>query len=268
MNELAVKRIYDELYSFESKFKKAAVYPIHKRLKFDEDEGVEDIYGWISKHVSFQIGDKVLDAGCGVGFGSCLLAKAHDIEVVGISLSEMEVEQAKRFAGNSNLVDRVSFKKQSFDTVEKDKYHKIIAIESIKHSLNLSKTLLTLKDALLPGGTLYIVEDFYEKLSLVPDAQYYQNDWSLVDVFRLKDYYEILPQKNTHYSDLTKYIPSKNRMLIHLKLAFNNILSLLKNNPEVNVNKIFRGGYYLDRLYLNKLMKYGILEYTKENKKS
>ncbi len=263
MSELVVQQIYDQLYSLESKVKKDHVYPIHKKLVFDGENEIRDIYGWMAMKLDFKDGEKVMDAGCGVGFGSCLMAKAHHIDVTGISLSEKEVEKANQFAKISGLSERVNFKKQSFDELSENSYDKIIAIESIKHSLNLSKTLQVFVDALVPGGTLYIVEDFYNKEKLSSDAHGYKNDWNLVDVFRLSDFYEVLEEENTSYQDLTKYMPTKSKFLVNLKLMFNSLFNNLRSDKEMNLNKIFRGGYYLDRMYLKGTMKYGVLKYAK-----
>lgn len=262
MSELVVKKIYDQLYTLESKVKRGDVYPIHKRLVFEE-EAYDDIYGWISKKIKFDDGDKVLDAGCGVGFGSCILGKEHFIEVKGISLSDKEVSTANSYAIKVGLEDRVKFEKQSFDSLTGETYNKIIAVESIKHSLNLSFTLGVLVKALKPGGTLYLVEDFYTQRGLTADAKNYNDDWNLVDVFRLEDYYQGLENGKTVFHDLTQYIPSKRRILINIKLAFHHIGNIFRKDNEMNVHKIFRGGYYLDRLYVDGLMKYGLLAYTK-----
>ena len=263
MSEAIVKNIYDQLYNLESKVKKADVYPIHKRLVFDDDQDVDDIYGWLSKHIDFKKGDHLLDAGCGVGFGSCLLGRLHEIKITGISLSDKEVDKANAFASKTGLKGRVTFEKRSFDDLPSEQFDKIIAVESVKHSLNLSKTLKVMKSSLVPGGKLHIVEDFYGRSGLTGDALGYKNDWNLVDVFRLKDFYTILNQDHTSFYDLTQYIPSKSKFRINLKFLFNNILSTFRGNDKMNIYKIFRGGYFLDRLYIDGLMHYGLLTYIK-----
>ncbi|MEM9544458.1 MAG: methyltransferase domain-containing protein [Bacteroidota bacterium] len=264
MSELVVKDIYDQLFYLESKVKRDDVYPIHKRLVFDPQDDIKDIYGWLSKEIEFKDGDRVLDAGCGVGFGSCLLAKEHNIEVTGISLSEKEVERARLFAKKTMLESRTKFEQKSFDTLDIGTYHKIIAIESIKHSLNLSKSLEVMKAALLPGGTLYIVEDFYGRAELTPDARSYKQDWKLTDVFRLSDYHKVLEIEKTNFRDLTDHMPQKSMLAVNMKLMVNAIASTFQTRKHMNINKIFRGGYYLDRLYIQGWMRYGILSFDKK----
>ena len=263
MSELVVQQIYDELYNLESRVRKGDSYPIHKKLVFHDEEGINDIYGWLAKTIDFKEGDVVLDAGCGVGYGACLLAKKYNIQVQGISLSEKEVEKANRFSKKLELDNRVSFLKQSFDALNGSKFDKIIAVESIKHAVNLSHTLSVLVDALNKGGSLYIVEDFYQKQDLVPNASKFKKDWNLSDVFRMSDYYAVLDSGKTRYIDLTHYMPSKSSLMVNLKLTLTNFMNAFSSTKKTSVNKIFRGGYYLDRLYLDGLMKYGVLIYTK-----
>lgn len=263
MSELIVKEIYDQLFNLESKVKKDKVYPIHKKLVFKGRQDVNDVYDWLSEYVDFEEGDQVLDAGCGVGFGTCLLAKKNKIQITGISLSEKEIVKASDFARNSGLEASTNFIKQSFDEVGVGLYDKIIAIESIKHSLHLSKTLEVLVKALSPGGSLYIIEDFYRDVALTADALGYKEDWKLVDVFRLEDYYKALDKTNTVYEDLTAYMPPKSTLLVSLKLRTNNLFSRVRKGNSMNVNRIFRGGYFLDKLYIAGLMRYGLLAYQK-----
>ncbi|WP_435770529.1 SAM-dependent methyltransferase [Nocardioides sp. SYSU DS0651] len=54
-------------------------------------------------------GLRVLDVGCGTGAPACHLAEEFGVEVVGITTSEVGVEQATRRAAERGLSDRVTF---------------------------------------------------------------------------------------------------------------------------------------------------------------
>ena len=59
-------------------------------------------------------GDVVLDAGCGVGGSSIFLASAIRCKVIGITLSEKQVERAKQNAIRKNITDHVAFKAMDY----------------------------------------------------------------------------------------------------------------------------------------------------------
>jgi len=253
MNNQNISKIYENLFRLESK---KGSYPIHKKLNLP---GHEDIYSWISSEYDFAKGAKVLDAGCGVGYGSLLLASEHDIEIEGISLSESEISQAKKNITNKSIKSKVSFNVRSFDDVKESNYDIVIAVESLKHSLNLSKTLRALKKSLKPNGYIIIVEDFYHRENYNNSARKYIRDWSLVDAFRESDYLDVLDAAKVNWFDLTKHMPSKYKFNLKMKLALLTIASWFKGKAPLNLYQIFRGGFYLDHLYADKLMSYKAL---------
>ncbi len=256
MSNTAITKIYENLFQLEGN---KGAYPIHKKLVLPEHR---DIYDWLSQKYIFPKGAKVLDAGCGVGFGTMLLAQQHDITITGISLSPSEIEQAKTNAQQAKLQHRVGFEVQSFDDMENE-YDAIIAVESLKHSLDLNHTLQVLKNALKPNGQLIIVEDFYHLEKLNSNAQNYIKDWSLTDAFREADYLKMLDAQAIEWQDMTAYMTPKRTVRLYCKLFLLTLGSWLKGKASLNVYQIFRGGIYLDLLYARGEISYKILHYRK-----
>jgi len=257
MNNTTITKIYENLFQLESGANKGA-YPIHKKLLLPEHK---DIYDWLSKKYVFPKGAKVLDAGCGVGFGTILLAQQHEIEITGISLSPSEIEQAQKNARQAELQGRADFKVRSFDEIMAENYDVIIAVESVKHSLDLNHTLQVLKSALKPGGQLIIVEDFYHLKELNAHAKNYIKDWALKDAFRESDYLSVLDSKSVRWQDMTAYMPPKKTVSLYGKLSLLTLGSWVRGKTSMNIYQIFRGGIYLDLLYAKGLMSYKILHY-------
>src|SRR5262245_42448786 len=54
-------------------------------------------------------GERVLDAGCGVGHSSFHLARARRAAVLGISLSPLQIAEARQVARKLDLEDQVEF---------------------------------------------------------------------------------------------------------------------------------------------------------------
>lgn len=259
MSATAIKNIYENLFQLESGSNEGA-YPIHKKLVLPESK---DIYEWLSKEFSFPKGAAVLDAGCGVGFGTMLLARQHDIKITGISLSPSEVNQATINAHQVELQNCVSFAVQSFDELATASYDVIIAVESVKHSLDLNHSLQVLKNALKPEGQLIIVEDFYHLKKRSSNAENYVKDWALIDAFRESDYLSVLNERLIQWHDMTAYMPPKRTVSLYGKLLFLTLGSWWKGKTSLNIYQIFRGGIYLDLLYAGGVMSYKVLHYRK-----
>lgn len=98
-------------------------------------------------------GRTVLDAGCGVGWGSALLLEAGAASVTGLDLSELALESAReRTAGRATLVrgdlQAPPFKDDSFDLV--------VCFEAIEHVEDPEQALDELRRVLRPDGILLI----------------------------------------------------------------------------------------------------------------
>jgi GT2 family glycosyltransferase/SAM-dependent methyltransferase len=98
-------------------------------------------------------GKEVLDAGCGVGYGSLLLARAGARRVVGIDASAEAVEDARFRAGSGaefveGDIQDLPFAAYSFDVV--------VCFEAIEHVDDGERALAELKRVLRPDGVLII----------------------------------------------------------------------------------------------------------------
>lgn len=91
MTEKAIQNIYNNLFHWEGKHA-SQPYPIHKKLD-SKKFGYTDIYKWIANTYKLNPETYILDAGCGVGYGSLYLSKYYNCNVKGISLSDAEVKK-------------------------------------------------------------------------------------------------------------------------------------------------------------------------------
>ena len=260
MSEHAVASLYDALYDFESRLERADAYPVHKRLRFDDDgAGAGDIYDWIFERVDLPRGADILDAGCGVGFGTLRLAQRSAARVTGISLSEKELAAARRVAVHAGLAGTVEFARRSFDELPQATYDLVVAVESLKHSPDLAKSLRSLADSIRRGGQLVIVEDFPTGRLSGPAAERLQRDWGLARLYTENDYLAILGAQNCRCEDLTDRVRRRGRFVLGLKLALLAAWMPVTSRGRATALRAFRGGLHLERLYADRQMRYKAL---------
>jgi SAM-dependent methyltransferase len=107
-------------------------------------------YHWAAQFVS---GRRVLDAGCGVGYGSALLARAGASEVVGVDVAGDIVSAAAEEmpAGVTLEVGDVT----DLDH-EEGRFDLVVCFEVIEHLQNPARAVEEFRRVLAPGGLLVI----------------------------------------------------------------------------------------------------------------
>ncbi len=255
-----VADLYDDLTRFESRWRRGA-YPVHKRLNFPGQPG-RDVYDLIADRANLPSGSDILDAGCGVGFGTIRLAQLLDCRALGISLSDEELSVARRNALRVGIEKQVGFDRQSFDEVGGQRFDCVVAVESLKHSDDISKSVDSLMSCLRPGGSLFIVDDFYSGSDATPEARCLVSSWRLHRLLRLDDLKEASHNVNTAPEDLTPYVPGSSRLKTALRRAALVPARVMPRNRSVAT--IFEGGLHLESLYRRGEMSYLMLRLDKE----
>lgn len=149
------------------------------------------------------------------GIWEFFLCNRTECSSIGISLSENEVQIAQRIAIKNGLHNRCTFIFQNFDQLIEDKFDLILASGSIKHSIDLPKTIDNLVQSLLPGGKLIIVEDFFIK----KDSSYWTKtllrEWCLKSPYTIEEYLkklEFYPNLEMKLHDLTLFLIHKKQL--------------------------------------------------------
>src|SRR5262249_271664 len=92
----------------------------------------------LAERAGIWAGQRVLDAGCGVGGRSLWLAEPRGGGVLGITPAASQVARARRFAATRNLADRVAFEQADYTRAPfpDASFDVIWALESLCHALD------------------------------------------------------------------------------------------------------------------------------------
>ena len=171
-------------------------------------------------------GDRVLDAGCGLGGSSFWLATHRCTDVVGITLVQGHVLAAREIAQQRSLDDRVrfyeadytntSFREASFDVVW--------ALESVCHAVSKGAFYREAARLLRPGGRLVVAEFIRVSRDVRTDTESmlreWLDGWSIPDIDTADEH--LAAAKSAGFADvqLDDYTPTTRRSLHRLyKLA-------------------------------------------------
>jgi cyclopropane fatty-acyl-phospholipid synthase-like methyltransferase len=105
-------------------------------------------------------GQRVLDAGCGVGGSSFWLAQQRSAEVVGITPVGSQVAQAWRFAAQRKLTGHIHFEQADYTNTffPNASFDVVWSLESLCHAQDKAAFYREAARLLRPGGRLVIAE--------------------------------------------------------------------------------------------------------------
>jgi len=113
-----------------------------------------------------KFGSDVLDIGCGMGASSLFLARQFHASTIGITISPVQLEMAKKAAGGTRLDSKfllMDAEEMNFD----QQFDLLWSIESISHYHNREKFFASAMKLLKPGGT-FAITDWFRKDNLTP----------------------------------------------------------------------------------------------------
>jgi len=163
-----VDGIYDELlktYGIEW------AYRGHRSLHlsyYDDDhqepgEAAVNTMRLLSEAADVREGERVLNIGCGAGEDSVWNARARGAEVVGVNISERQLELARENAREHGIADRTEFRYDDFhelDTVEDGSVDVVWGLEALSHSADRRRVLEQARRVLADDGRVAFTDLF------------------------------------------------------------------------------------------------------------
>jgi len=172
--------------------------------------------------------DRVLDAGCGVG-GTCIyIAETRGSQVEGITLSDVQLNIAKKKASKSPAANLLTFSKQDFSQTnfKDNSFSKVFGIESICYAHKKLDFLDEAHRIMIPGGKIVIVDLFLTRADLnAQEMKIYKNTiegCAVPNLSTKEDFQKSLEQAGFRaivFHDMTEYIKRSSHKLYYRALV-------------------------------------------------
>jgi SAM-dependent methyltransferase len=135
---------------------------------------VNDYLDYTITSAELKDGQRILDAGCGVGGPASYFASKLDIQVEGMTISQVQVDKSKEIIGVKSLKGTVNIRQGDYhkmvDIFGRDQFDRILFLESFGHSQDQVGLIESAYQCLKPGGVLYIKDLFRREHPNVEDG--------------------------------------------------------------------------------------------------
>jgi len=225
----------------------------------------------MAEMAELKTGEKVLDAGCGVGGSLFYMAQHYGIRGIGCTLSEKQLQFARKKAEHNYLEHALQFKNQDFcRTGFKDESFDVVwALESLNHLSDLKDFAAETFRLLKPGGRAVLA--FYHATS-EPDTKAYlqkwMDTWGMASILSIETYTSQLENaglKIKRTSDMTNAILPTSRRMYRASLlgALPSVLYNLSHHTSRYARHHFKAGIYQYKALKKGLWRYKIMRIDK-----
>jgi cyclopropane fatty-acyl-phospholipid synthase-like methyltransferase len=220
-------------------------------------------------------GQKVLDAGCGIGGSSVWMAETYGVEVFGVTISADQVQRATQNAAKRGVSHLTKFSQQDYTKIDVDaaSFDVVWALESVSCALVKREFFAEAFRVLKPGGMLVLSDGFRRQRPCATQEDeallmQFLVGWAIPDL-ATPDELTIPAQEvgfeNVYFEDASKQAePSMRRLyeISRLSLPLARFLGALKLMPPIAV-QCAQGGYDQYLAYQRGLCGYGFLSAMK-----
>jgi cyclopropane fatty-acyl-phospholipid synthase-like methyltransferase len=193
------------------------------------DDAVLHMNRVLATMAGIRAGQRVLDAGCGIGGSALWLAEILGARVVGVNIHRGQVERARWLARRRRLQDRVQFHVADFcaTALAGESFDVFWALESICYAEDKPAVLAEAHRLLAPGGRLVIADAFLARQDLAADecrlVERWRSGWAIPGVPGVEQFACWLRQagfRAVGFRDITRHVVPSSRRIYLASLAF------------------------------------------------
>jgi tocopherol O-methyltransferase len=238
-------------------------YGLWDKNTLNIEESLRNTDKFVAKELKFNTRDELLDAGCGVGGSAIYIARNFGSKVIGINLSQEQIDIANKKIKKEKLSKRVRIIKGDYSETQfgDSTFSKIYAIESVYHVEDVRKFAKEAYRILKAGGKLMIVDRFLsrKRISLLqaksrkifmegqavkdlPEISNLKRELKLAGFKKIKviNKYEEVKESICRSTRIAKLTYPVNKVLTYLKILPNE--SLEHSKSLIEIEKLFNEG--------------------------
>jgi len=133
---------------------------------------VTDYLDYTMRNAELKDGQRIIDAGCGVGGPAIHFARQLEVHIEGVTISPVQARQAKEKVKANNLADKIHITCADYHDINKifepGSFDRVLFLESFGHSDDKDRLIGSAWQVLQPGGILYI-KDLFERAHPNPE---------------------------------------------------------------------------------------------------
>jgi cyclopropane fatty-acyl-phospholipid synthase-like methyltransferase len=165
------------------------------------------------EEAAIKVGDRVLDAGCGVGGSAIWMAKTHGNRATGMTVSQQQGKYGAQHAKRQGVGDLVDFEIADFCQMpfEDESFDVVWALESSCYAVNKGDFLKEAWRVLRPGGRVVVCDGFFTRREF--NASEWQeiitclNGWAVPNLCIRDEFVGMLEQHGFHNTTMRDLTP-------------------------------------------------------------
>lgn len=158
-----VAAVYDDLRTHHDSSGSGIHHGFYDEDHDDRASAVENMNRVLADAVGVSPGDRVLVLGCGAGDDAVWLAAERDATVVGVDVSESQLELAREHAADRGVESDATFHRRDFHdlaAIDDESFDVVWALEALCHSSDDRRVLEQTRRVLADDGRLVVADLF------------------------------------------------------------------------------------------------------------